>query len=319
MFTKIIKKILEGGSLTKEEAIKIALNVPIHSLFEAATTIREHFCGNKVDLCSIVNAKSGACTEDCFYCAQSARYKTSIKCYPLMNKNEVIKYAIKAFKNGAKRFCIVTSGKKVNKNELYKIAEMVNEINSIGLLPCATLGLLGKEELSLLKDAGLHRYHHNIETSKKFFKNICTTHTFEEKIKTIKAAKSLGLSTCSGGIFGVGEGWKDRIEIAFILKELEVDSVPINFLIPIPGTPLGNKKPLPPFEALRIISIFRLILPKKEIRVCGGRLQILKQFNTMVFLAGANGLLIGNYLTQKGCCIEEDFQIIKAYGLKVKK
>jgi biotin synthase len=313
---EITKKIIQGESITPEESEEIVSSTPIHTLFNVATTLREYFRGKKVDLCSIVNAKSGACPEDCSYCAQSARYKTDIKQYSLLSKREILEHAKKALDSGAKRFCIVTSGKKVSREELKRIAEAINEIKGMGLLPCATLGLLDEEELLLLKEAGLYRYHHNIETSRRFFSNICTTHTYEEKIETIKSAKRVGLSTCSGGIFGLGEDWSDRVEMAFTLRQLGVDSVPLNFLIPIKGTPLEDMEPLHPFEALRIVSLFRIVMPEREIRICGGRFQTLGHFNSMVFLAGADGLLIGNYLTQKGCSVEDDFEIIRTYGLQ---
>lgn len=316
MLEEITKKIIQGESITPEESEEIVSSTPIHTLFNVATTLREYFRGKKVDLCSIVNAKSGACPEDCSYCAQSARYKTDIKQYSLLSKREILEHAKKALDSGAKRFCIVTSGKKVSREELKRIAEAINEIKGMGLLPCATLGLLDEEELLLLKEAGLYRYHHNIETSRRFFSNICTTHTYEEKIETIKSAKRVGLSTCSGGIFGLGEDWSDRVEMAFTLRQLGVDSVPLNFLIPIKGTPLEDMEPLHPFEALRIVSLFRIVMPEREIRICGGRFQTLGHFNSMVFLAGADGLLIGNYLTQKGCSVEDDFEIIRTYGLQ---
>jgi biotin synthase len=175
--------------------------------------------------------------------------------------------------------------------------------------------MLREKELSILKSAGLDRYHHNIETSEGFFPQVCSTHSYADKLKTINTLKSIGLSLCSGGIFGLGETWQDRIDMAFLLRELDVDSVPINFLIPIKGTALGHRQFLHPFEALKIISLFRYILPQKEIRICGGRMQILGEFNSMVFLAGADSLLIGNYLTTSGRNYEDDFRLIEAYGL----
>ncbi len=306
----------ELTGLSKEEALSIALNMPLHELFCLASGLRETFRGRKVDLCSIVNAKSGACSEDCSYCAQSARYPTEVEVYPLLPKERILEAALSAKENGAKRFCVVTSGRKPTPKELDRIAEAIGEIKAIGLLPCATLGILTRQELQLLKDAGLYRYHHNLETSERFFPQVCTTHSYRDKISTIEAAREVGLSVCSGGIFGLGETWQDRIDMAFTLKDLQVDSVPINFLIPIKGTPMEARKKLHPFEALRIVAVYRLVLPDRQIRICGGRLQTLGPFNSMVFMAGADGLLIGNYLTQRGCSVEEDWQIIRAYGLE---
>jgi biotin synthase len=216
-----------------------------------------------------------------------------------------------------KRFSIVTSGRKVSRKNLTEIAEMISEISKLGILPCASLGLLNAEELLELKSAGLDRYHHNLETSKGFFPRICSTHAFADKIKTIEAAKSAGLSVCSGGIFGMGETWQDRIDMAFSLKELDIDSVPINFLIPVKGTALAHRKRLHPFDALKIVSLYRFILPRKEIRICGGRIQILGEFNSMLFFAGADGMISGNYLTTLGRNPEDDLRLIQTYGFSV--
>lgn len=292
-------------------------NTDVFELFALSNRARVSFRGNKIDLCSIVNAKSGACPEDCFFCAQSTRSKADIKVYPLLNKGRILEAAISAKENGVKRFCIVTSGKRPSKREMDEICIFISEIKALGLLPCATLGMLNYTELEQLKDAGLHRYHHNLETSEAFFREICTTHTYKEKLKAIEAAKSLGLSTCSGGIFGLGELWEDRIDMAVALKGLGVDSIPINFLTPIKGTPFGDRDLLSPLEALKIIAIYRLILPQCEIRVCGGRPSTLRELHPYIFLAGADGLLIGNYLTTAGRNPEDDLQMIKDLGLEL--
>jgi biotin synthase len=289
----------------------------LFDLFAIANRIREKYRGNKVDLCSIINAKSGACPEDCFFCAQSAHSKTNINVYPLLDKEKILEAANYAKKYGAKRFCIVTSGKNPSDTELEKICASVSEIRDMGFLPCATLGMLEKGQLAQLKDAGLYRYHHNLETSEAFFSEICTTHTYREKLKTIEAAKSLGLSVCSGGIFGLGETWEDRIDMAFALKEIDVESVPINFFTPVSGTPFGNMEPLSPLDALKIIALYRLILPDREIRICGGRLATLRELNPYIFFAGADSFLIGNYLTTQGKRPEEDLQMIKDLELEI--
>lgn len=286
----------------------------LFELFSAADRIRAHFQDKRVDLCSIVNAKSGRCPEDCSYCAQSTTSRARIPAYQLLSKEQVISKAEESKKGGAKRFCIVTSGRKVSGRELLKIADMVSGVKKLGLLPCATLGLLTKDELKLLKEAGLKRYHNNLETSEHFFPKICTTHSYNEKKETIRSAGEVGLSVCSGGIFGLGETWKDRIEMAFALRDLDPDSVPINFLAPIKGTRLSRQKPLEPLEALKIISLYRFILPDKQIRVCGGRLQTLGELNAFIFLAGASGLLIGNYLTTLGRGYKDDITLIKKLG-----
>jgi len=302
----------ENG-IDRKTAIKMSekKGSEIYELFALSNRIREKFRGNKIDLCSIINAKSGACPEDCSFCAQSAHSKTNINVHPLMDKEKILDTAASARKHGARRFCIVTSGMKPSGMELEEICTFISEIRDMGFLPCATLGMLEKKQLGQLKDAGLYRYHHNLETSEAFFSEICTTHTYREKIKTIEAAKSLGLSVCSGGIFGLGETWEDRLDMAFALKDIEIDSVPINFFTPINGTPLGEKELLNPLEALKIIAIYRLVLPDREIRICGGRPSTLRELNSYIFFAGADGLLIGNYLTTQGKRPEEDIQMIK--------
>ena len=308
-----------GGVITADEALLLAGcgESGMFTLFAGASRIREALRGKVVDLCSIINAKSGGCTEDCSYCAQSLRSKTGIETYPLMDEEEILKAALRARQTGAKRFCIVTSGKKTGGRELEQIAKCVTLVRGAGLLPCATLGLLGLDELKFLKDAGLERYHHNLETSRRFFPKICRTHSYDEKLRTIRAAKEAGLSVCCGGIFGLGERWEDRTRMAFQIRELGADSVPLNFLIPVAGTPLAGRPVLPPFEALKIISLYRFLLPEKEVRVCGGRPQCLGRFNDLVFKAGADGLLIGDYLTKKGRSPEEDLRMIKEQGFSL--
>ncbi len=315
----ITEKVIKGTQIDKSEAYFLSnITVPeVYKLFSSANSIRDYFRGDFIDLCSIINAKSGACPEDCSYCSQSAHYNTKVDVYSLISIDKIIERAKSAKKNGARRFCIVTSGRNIeNTEEIKTIAECVSKINDLGLLPCATLGMLGKEELGLLKKAGLNRYHHNLETSEAFFPEICTTHTYREKVMTIKKAKELGLSVCSGGIFGLGEGWEERIEMAFALKELEVDSVPINFLNPVSGTPLEGKGYLNPIEALKIIAIYRFILPDKEIRICGGRNLALRTLQPLVFISGADSLLIGNYLTTSGRNPEDDHRTMEDLGLK---
>ncbi len=314
-----IDKVISGQELSREELSTLvnAEGADIFELFSAASAIREKFKGNGVELCSIVNAKSGECPEDCSYCAQSAYYITDSPVFSLVKEDIVMERVNEAKEAGVKRFCIVTGGRKVEGTDLREIGRMIGKIRETGLLPCATLGLMNKDELSFLKDSGLERYHHNIETSERFFPEVCTTHTYKDKLNTIDAVKSLGISLCSGGIFGIGEEWQDRIEMALALKGINPDSVPINFLIAVQGTPLADLDSLPPFEALKIISIYRFILPEKEIRVCGGRRQTLREFNSMVFMAGADSLLTGNYLTTMGVTYEDDLRLIRDYGLNV--
>lgn len=319
MIPGLAEKIITGGRLSRNEARALVSTegTELFELFLGASRLRERFRGKDIELCSIINAKSGACPEDCAYCAQASKSITNAPVYPLVREDDVIEKAAEAREAGVKRFCIVTGGRKVSKRELLEIASMIRKVRELGLLPCATLGLLNRDELSVLKNAGLERYHHNLETSERFFPEVCTTHTYRDKLDTIEAVRSIDLSLCSAGIFGIGETWQDRIDMAFKLRELEVDSVPINFLIPVEGTPLGGRDILRPFDALKIISIYRFILPEKEIRVCGGRRQALREMNSMVFMAGADALLTGNYLTTTGMTFEDDVRLIRDYGLDI--
>jgi biotin synthase len=310
-------KVISGGMLGLQEAMDLAAagNADLIDLFAAANRVREHFRGRSVDICSIVNAKSGACSEDCRYCAQSSHYHTDSPVYPLIDVDRMAEAAQGAKDNGARRFCIVTSGRGIDDAaDLRNIAKGVERVRDIGLSPCATLGTLTRDQLRYLKDAGLHRYHHNIETSQEYFPKVCTTHTYDERIELLHHARGLGLSSCSGGILGMGETMQDRISMAFVLRELDVDSVPINFLMPVPGTPLAELTPITPLEALHAIALFRLILPKKEIRVCGGRGSALGDLHPLIFLSGADGFMIGNYLTRTGLDPGNDLRMITDMG-----
>ena len=292
--------------------IKKLLNLPIIELINIANNIRRENIGNKIELCNILNAKSGLCSEDCRFCAQSKRYKTHTLVYPLKSTQEIIESAKYAKEIGAEKFGIVTSGKRLSKKEIKNIASAIREIkNTIDIKVCASLGKIEKEDLYLLKEAGLVRYHHNIETSKRFYKEIVSTHTFEERLTTIKSVKEVGLEACSGGIIGLGEDWIDRIEMANILKDLNVDSVPINFLVPIKGTPLENRNPVSLEDAIRTICIFRIILKDKIIKVAAGRENIFFDAGILAYMSGANGMLIGGYLTIKGRSLEDDYKLIR--------
>ena len=244
MLEKLARKVLEGDDISRDEALGLSDLPDAMALFFAANMIREEKRGRRADLCSIVSAKTGACPEDCRYCAQSSSAKAEVQTHPLVGLDDIVERSRRAKAHGAGRFCIVTSGKKASAGELERIADMADAIGKEGLLPCATLGLLNADELEVLKEAGLHRYHHNLETSRRFFPEICSTHTYEQKLETISAARKAGLSVCSGGIFGLGETWEDRIDMALELRRLDVDSVPINFLVPVKGTQLEKAEPL---------------------------------------------------------------------------
>ena len=298
--------------IAAKEDITLLLKKPLAELIAEADSVRSEFAGSRLDVCNIINAKSGLCAEDCKFCAQSARHKTEVAAYPLVNIDTIVKGAKKAKEIGAERFGIVTSGNRLTPFEIAAICRAAADIKSkVGITVCASLGALSREDLAALKEAGVSRYHHNIETSPHFYTNIVSTHSFQERVDTIKAAKSAGLEVCSGGIIGLGESWQDRIDMALLLKELDVDSIPINVLIPIKGTPLQNLSPISASDAVRAIAIFRIILKEKTIKIAAGRESILKDFQAMIFMAGANGMLIGGYLTTKGREVEADLDLIE--------
>lgn len=314
-------RILSGGRIDRSEALAFSTSAgtDLAALFSAAGRVREHFHGISVDICSIINAKSGACSEDCRFCAQSSHYATDAPVYPLIDVDRMEDAARAARQNGARRFCIVTSGRGIEDDaDLRNISRGIERVRAAGLSPCATLGTLSHDQLRYLKDAGLHRYHHNIETSREFFPHICTTHTFDERADLLRHARSIGLSACSGGILGMGETMRDRVSMAFSLRELDVDSIPINFLMPIAGTPMDRAVPLAPLDALHAIALFRMILPDKEIRVCGGRQAALGDLHPRIFASGADGFMIGNYLTRTGLDPESDLLMLKELGLTVR-
>jgi len=282
----------------------------VAELLTRADKVRKEFTGDSLELCSIVNAKSGLCSENCKFCAQSSRHSADISVYPLKGKEEIVKAARRAKEIGAAKFGIVTSGNRLTDKELEKIARAISEIkDKIGIAVCASLGALTQDQLKKLKEAGLTRYHHNIETSPRFYPQIVTTHAFQERLDTVKAAKAAGLEVCSGGIIGMGETWQDRVDMALLLKDLNVDSVPINFLIPIKGTSLESLESISCEDAIKTICIFRIILEDKVIKIAAGREAILKDSQAMGFTAGANGMLIGGYLTVKGRDIKSDHEL----------
>ena len=290
----------------------------IGELISRANRVTRRNMGNAIEFCGVVNAKSGLCGEDCAFCSQSRiSSATGIERYPLKSGAEILQRAKTAFHRGVKRFGIVTSGRAVSPPEIDRICSTLDmlsaELPDLGR--CASLGILGKDALERLKAAGLQRYHHNLETSKRFFPEICSTHTFEDKLATIESAKEAGLEICSGGILGLGEGLEDRVEMAFTLRELDVDSIPLNFLIPIPGTPLEKREIMKPLEVLKNVAVYRLLLPEKDIRLCGGREVSLKSLQPLAYLAGANAVMGGDYLTTKGRAIEEDISEILDLGL----
>ncbi len=311
-------KAIKGKGASVSEALELFIEGcgNPYRVFSAASEIREHFKGKEIILCSITNAKSGRCSEDCKFCAQSYRYSTEVPSYPLKSAKELIAEAAQAKKDGAEYFGMVTSGKRVKaKKEWTEIYKAILGIHQIGLRPCASLGIIDADRASELKAAGLFRYHHNLETARSYFKNICTTHDYEENVETIRVAKAAGLSVCAGALIGMGEGVTHRIELAATLRQLNVDSVPINILNPIKGTPLSHLPPLPPMEILMTIAVYRFMLPDKDIKLCGGKEMNLRQLLPLGIIAGANSLMTGNYLTTTGRGSRLDHEMIADLGL----
>lgn len=299
-------------NMNEELDIEFLLKQPLSALVSYANAITIDTVGCDIELCSIMNAKSGLCSEDCTFCAQSASHCCDIATYPLRTKEQIVAAAGDAKEIGANRFGIVTSGNALTSEELETIAHAISEITSqVGIAVCCSLGALSSSQLLMLRDAGLCRYHHNIETSERFYGQIVSTHEFKERTATITAAKEVGLEVCSGGIIGMGESWQDRIDMALLLKELDVDSVPVNLLVPIAGTQLELIEPISCVDAIRTICIFRIILKNKPIKIAAGRESVLKDFQALAFLAGASGMLIGGYLTVKGRKVSEDKQLVK--------
>ena len=317
MLSTIRQKAENGTPIDFSEAVSL-MNLQGHEvmeLFALANTVRSRL-GDRVDLCSIVNAKCGMCPEDCKFCAQSVHNDTDIFPHSLLDEDEILDMAHMMQDEGAARFCIVISGKGADGGDFEKILSSIQRIRKeTALSVCVSLGMLTQEKATALKQAGVTRLHHNLETSEGFFGNICTTHTYSEKINTIHIAKSAGLEVCCGGIIGLGETPRDRIEFAFTLRELDVESVPINILTPVKGTALENAEPIKPLDILKTIAVFRLILPDKNIRIAGGREKNLRDVQALCLLAGANGLLLGNYLTTDGRYPKDDIQMIQDLGL----
>lgn len=315
---KLKEKILNGSLLEKSEIISL-LTEPIIELSKAANEIRDFFCGNSFDICTIINGKSGRCPENCKYCAQSIHFKTDIEEYPLLDSKRILDKAKHNENKGVLRYSIVTSGKKLSQkdlNDVCKSYKLIKENSNISL--CASHGLLCYEDFIKLKKAGVSRYHNNLETSRNFFHNICTTHSYEEKIETIKAAQKAGLEVCSGGILGLGESMEDRIDMALEIRSLGIKSIPVNILNPIKGTPLENSKVLSYDEIKRTIAIFRFIIPYGAIRLAGGR-GLLHDKGKSLFECGANATITGDMLTTAGITINEDMSIIKELNYEVTK
>jgi len=320
--SKILAKGLASQGITRDEAEKITeiQGNELWDLFNAAGKIARHFRGKAISLCSIVNARSGRCSEDCRFCVQSSHYKTDVDTYPLISVDDILERARTMDKSGADRFGIVTSGKGLSDNDLEVVRNAVRMINkNTALEVCASLGVLTRGQLQSLKDAGLTSYHHNIETAPSFYPKICSTHSYEVRAETVINAKKVGLLVCCGGIIGLGENWGHRVEMALTLRELDPDSIPINVLNPIKGTPLENRPKTPPLEVLKTIALVRFANPTKSIRYAGGRETNMGDLQALGLVSGLDGMLTGNYLTTTGRMPEDDKKMIKGLGLQIKR
>ena len=308
-----IDEIACGRRLAKTELLDMATwNLAL--LRELADGLRQKMKGDSFEFCSIISGKSGKCPEDCKYCAQSAHYPTEVSCHGLLNKEEILAFAKLQETSGIARFSVVTSGKALTDEEIDCLCETYQAVgDTLSIQCCASHGLLTKEQFEKLKAAGVTRYHNNLETSRRFFPQICTTHTYDDKIAVIKRAKETGLSVCSGGIIGLGETMEDRMDMALQLRELGVDSTPINVFNPIPGTPLAHMPVLCAEEVWRTVALFRLALPESDIRLAGGR-GLLADQGKGAFLSGANAAITGDMLTTSGISVHRDKEILRQIG-----
>ncbi|WP_409342976.1 biotin synthase BioB [Paenibacillus sp. MBLB4367] len=318
-WNELADKALRGERLTEEEALAVleADDDELLAVMQAAFRVRKHFYGKKVKLNLIINAKSGLCPEDCGYCSQSLVSTAPVSKYPLLEKDTLVDGARKALELKVGTYCIVASGRGPTNKELDQVVEAVKEIKStMPMKICACLGILSEDQARRLKEAGVDRYNHNLNTSGSHFASITTTHTYEDRISTVEKAKTAGMSPCSGCIVGMGETNRDIVDIAYSLRELDADSIPVNFLNPIPGTPLQGLKELNPRKCLKVLALFRLICPSKEIRASGGRELNLRSLQPLALYA-ANSVFVGDYLTTEGQEATLDHRMIEDLGFEI--
>lgn len=310
------ERVLAGDSLSPAEANRL-YGEPLKQLCHAANDIRQAFCGNAFDLCAIINAKSGRCSEDCKYCAQSVHYHTVCEEYPFLASEDIVHQARHFAEQGVPRYSLVTSGRSLSSGEVDEVCQAVQAIKrNVPIRICGSFGLLTKEQCGQLQASGLERIHNNLETSEQNFPNVCTTHSYHEKIVTIQAAQGAGMEVCSGGIFGMGESVEDRIDLAFSLKQLGVRSIPMNLLNPVKGTPYEARMPLDEEAFRRIVAVYRFLLPEAWLRLAGGR-GLLVDKGRACFQSGANAAITGDMLTTAGISVETDKRMLEELGFEV--
>jgi biotin synthase len=309
-----VRSVLAGEAIDRETALRLASDPGLEELWQGANRVREHFHGSRFSLCSIINARSGRCSEDCRFCAQSARHSTLIEEYDIIDRENAMAMAADNDRHGVHRLSLVTSGRSADEPLLARLADLYARIGrATGIRLCGSLGILTRAKAVRLREMGVTRYHCNLEVSRGYFPRICSTHSWEDKVETLRLAREAGMSVCSGGIIGTGESMADRIDMAFELRELGVDSIPLNIMTPIPGTPLAEVQIPGLEEILTVIALFRFINPEVTIRIAGGRQQLGDQ-HALCFSSGANGAMVGNYLTTAGTSIEEDLATFRSMG-----
>ena len=313
----LYNRVIGGHLITREEALFL-YKEDLGDLTRYADMIRDHFCGNQFDMCTIINGKSGLCSENCKFCAQSSHYNTGSKVYSLLSEEEILADAKKNADQGVMRYSIVTAGRSLSDGEVDRMCQIIRRIKEeVHISVCVSFGLLKEDQFRRLKEAGAERVHNNLEASENFFPSVCTSHSFSDEVQAIRAAQAAGMDVCSGGIMGLGEGIEDRIDMALSLRDLGIESIPVNMLNPIPGTPMEKYESLDEKEMQRIIAVYRFILPKAFIRLAGGR-GLMSDKGKACFMSGANAAISGDMLTTAGITVDKDKKLLEELDYMIK-